>query len=208
MGCSWDGDLERVKELVELQCKHAAASYGQIEVLEYLVSRGGDVNITDSDGDTPLYTVENIETARWLVDHGAVIDRRNNEGISPIEHLTEEFGQVAHYLHSLTTSTSHPPPSSLNSQNPSQPSQHVQNAASEHLTSTLMASVQQIMEHAEAEGRDPEEELRQAVSRTVLEGMITGFAMSTEEDASGGRGHDQNGVDSPAKRTRTEDGPG
>lgn len=43
---------------------------------------GGDVNITDDDGDTPLYTVENVETAKWLIDHGAIVDRRNSEGIS------------------------------------------------------------------------------------------------------------------------------
>ena len=45
------------------------------------VSLGGDVNTTDDDGDTPLYTVENVETARYLVEHGATVDRRNNEGI-------------------------------------------------------------------------------------------------------------------------------
>jgi hypothetical protein len=36
----------------------------------------------DEDGDTPLYTVENVDTARWLVEHGARVDHRNNEGIS------------------------------------------------------------------------------------------------------------------------------
>jgi hypothetical protein len=46
------------------------------------IPQGGDVNITDSDGDTPLYTVENVETARFLVEQGAVVDRRNGEGIS------------------------------------------------------------------------------------------------------------------------------
>ena len=43
---------------------------------------GGDINLTDGDGDTPLYTVENIETAQWLIDHGALIDRRNTDGVS------------------------------------------------------------------------------------------------------------------------------
>ena len=43
---------------------------------------GGDVNITDSDGDTPLYTVEDITTAQFLVNHGAAVVRTNNEGIS------------------------------------------------------------------------------------------------------------------------------
>lgn len=46
------------------------------------LNAGGDVNITDDDGDTPLYTVENIETARFLVDHGALVARQNIEGIS------------------------------------------------------------------------------------------------------------------------------
>ena len=40
------------------------------------------MNVADNDGDTPLYTVESIRVARFLVEHGAVIDRRNKEGIS------------------------------------------------------------------------------------------------------------------------------
>ena len=44
--------------------------------------QGGDVNIADNDGDTPLYTVENLETARFLVQHGATVARHNIEGIS------------------------------------------------------------------------------------------------------------------------------
>ncbi len=43
---------------------------------------GGDVNVTDEDGDTPLYTVETLEVATWLVEHGAIVDRVNSEGIS------------------------------------------------------------------------------------------------------------------------------
>jgi uncharacterized protein len=81
--------------------RHAAASYGQIQILQYLIEHGmslvfiilhfnhevfprsgGSVNITDSDGDTPLYTVENIETAQFLVEHGATVDIRNNEDLS------------------------------------------------------------------------------------------------------------------------------
>lgn len=44
--------------------------------------QGGEVNLTDDDGDTPLYTVEDTETARFLVDNGAAIDHRNAEGVS------------------------------------------------------------------------------------------------------------------------------
>ena len=82
------------------------------------------------------------------------------------------------------------------------PSQHSQDAASEQLTSSLMSSVQQIMERAQAEGRDPEEELRQVVSRTVFEGVLTGFEMSTDTSSKDDSG------DSPSKRPRRDDGPG
>ena len=50
--------------------------------LNEIVSAGGDVNVTDQDGDTPLYVVENVETARYLVEHGANTNRQNDEGLS------------------------------------------------------------------------------------------------------------------------------
>ncbi|KDR76328.1 hypothetical protein GALMADRAFT_247717 [Galerina marginata CBS 339.88] len=208
-----DGDLDRVRELIEHHSLspnlpddftytpiHAAASYGHIHVLEYLLSRGGNVNITDSDGDTPLYTVENIETARYLVEHGAVVARQNLEGVSPIDHLTDDFPQIADYLRSTLDPSVVPL-----GQTSSAPSQHSQNLASEQLTSALMTSVQDIMQRAEAEGRDPEEELRQAVSRTVLEGVITGFEMSTDDENVRG---DASPGGTSSKRPRTDKGTG
>ncbi|TFK28087.1 ankyrin [Coprinopsis marcescibilis] len=210
-----DGDLNRVRELVELHSAspngpdensytpmHAAASYGHIHVLEYLVSRGGDVNVTDDDGDTPLYTVENLETAQYLVEHGAVVDRRNSEGISPIEHLSEDFQEVANYLQSLSSSLGQ-----NHSQNSVvQPSQHSQDVASETLTSGLIASVQDILRRAEEEGRDPDEELQQAVARAVLDGLATGYQL-TDSGTGGDRDRSQAPGDdegSQAKRSRTE----
>lgn len=67
-----------------------------------------------------------------------------------------------------------------------------------------MTSVQEIMQRAEAEGRDPEEELRQVVSRTVLEGVVTGFEMTENDDQ---RGYAKDDA-SPAKRPKTDDGSG
>ncbi|KAJ6531740.1 ankyrin repeat-containing domain protein [Mycena capillaripes] len=207
-----DGDLDRVRHLIEQESlspnapdeftytpMHAAASYGQLQVLEYLISRGGDVNIEDGDGDTPIYTVENVETARFLVDHGAVLERQNSEGVSPIDHLREEFSEVANYLQSVAS-----PASASTIEIVQQPSQREQDIASEQLTAALMSSVEDIMTRAEAEGRDPEEELRQVVSRTVLEGMVTGYAMSeaVEDD----RGAEIN--DTPTKKPKTDDGLG
>lgn len=53
---------------------------------------GGNVNLIDDDGETPLYTVENVETARWLVDHGATVGRTNNEGVS----VRFQFSRTGH----------------------------------------------------------------------------------------------------------------
>ncbi|KIM39762.1 hypothetical protein M413DRAFT_446675 [Hebeloma cylindrosporum] len=209
-----DGNLDRVRELIEQHAlspntpdpytytpMHAAASYGQLHVLKYLISRGGDVNITDDDGDTPLYTVENIETARFLVDHGAVVARQNVEGVSVIDHLTEDFPQIADYLRSTLDPSAAPLDQAVSS-----PSQHSQNAVSEQLTSDLMSSLQELADRTEAEGRDPlEQEIRQAVGRAVLEGVLTGYEMSTDENGiRGNRVQD----DTPSKRSRTGHGPG
>ncbi|KAH6913037.1 ankyrin repeat-containing domain protein [Coprinopsis sp. MPI-PUGE-AT-0042] len=162
---------------------HAAASYGHVDVLEYLISKGGDVNITDDDGDTPLYTVENIETAKWLIDHGSVVDRRNSEGIS---HLQEEFEEVAAYVQTRSAL----PPVHPVSSSPAQPSQHSQDVASEQLTSELMATVHQIMQPEQSGQEVDEAVLRTAVTRAVLGGVATGYQLADDND-------------SPAKRSRT-----
>lgn len=44
--------------------------------------------MTDGDGDTPLYTIENIETAQILLDHGADPTWRNDEGLTVCRALT------------------------------------------------------------------------------------------------------------------------
>ncbi|KAI0701198.1 ankyrin repeat-containing domain protein [Cytidiella melzeri] len=217
-----DGDLQRVQELVQSGLSanipdpntytpmHAAASYGHVNVLEYLITQGGgDVNITDEDGDTPLYAVEEVATARWLVEHGADMNRRNSEGVSPAEHLRDDFPEVASYLDSVVSSeapantVSHPPATNHT------PSQYAQNEASEELTSELMQSVQEIMQRAEAEGRDPDPELRVLVGRTVLQGVATGYELSVDPSERRDEGDDvreREGLHG-AKRSRTDDSP-
>lgn len=58
------------------------------------VIAGGDVNVKDSDGDTPLYTVELLSTAQWLVQHGATVDMKNSEDIS-VSRLGRSCGTVS-----------------------------------------------------------------------------------------------------------------
>lgn len=59
------------------------------------------------------------------------------------------------------------------------------------------------MERSEREGTDPDEELRAAVSRTVVEGVVTGFDLSEVANAARREddGHDE------TKRPRMDGGP-
>ena len=182
---------------------------------------GGDPNVLDDDGDTPLYTVENVDTARFLVDHGALIDHRNHDGVSvrvsrpgppsafwpltlasgrqPAEHLAQDFPSVAQYLLSLDPAS--PAQPSLPS---AQPSEYHRNAASEQLTTSLLQSAHDVMQRADAAGRDPDQELRQVVGETVVAGIVAGLEMRAEGeegDARAGPQSDDAGQ-GRSKRTR------
>ena len=64
------------------QRRHAAASYSHLELLDYLLSQGGDIDLPDDDGDTPLFTVESVATAQRLVERGADVGWTNEEGLT------------------------------------------------------------------------------------------------------------------------------
>jgi ankyrin repeat protein len=68
-------------------CRHAAASYAHLDLLEYLISKGGDINHADSDGETPLFTVESVEVAKWMIERGAKYDVKNDEGETVRYHM-------------------------------------------------------------------------------------------------------------------------
>jgi len=106
----------------------------------------------------------------------------------------DEFPDVAEYLRATLGETS-----SASSAPQQQPSQHLQNAASEELTTDLISQVQQIFVEAEAAGGgvDVGERLTAAVSHSVLEGILAGYQMTTS-------GVDDSDVQ-PAKRTRLDD---
>lgn len=152
--------------------------------------------MADEDGDTPLYTVENIETARFLVDNGADFMWQNNEGLTvchalvihtpllrlsqPAASLEEEFPQVADFLNSLTaTLTSHDgEPENRDSNQLHSQRSLASEAASERLTSSLMSQLSDLAQNepiGDESRRD--EELRQAVGNVVLESLVTGYTM-------------------------------
>jgi hypothetical protein len=146
--------------------------------------------------------VETLRAFRCVCGHITILNLPSDLTVSKvIDHLTEEFPQVADYLRS----TLDPSATALN-QAATSPSQHSQNAASEQLTSGLMTSLHELVERTEAEGREPlEEELRRAVGRAVVEGVLTGYEMSANENSSRVNGGQDN---TSSKRPRTDDGPG
>ncbi|CAH2351481.1 ankyrin repeat-containing protein [[Candida] railenensis] len=83
---------------------HAAASYGNLDLLRLLISSGGDINIQDNEGDTPLHHVEDLQVAKALIEEfQADWKLKNGDGQTPGEYIQEEdeFPELAIYLKSL-----------------------------------------------------------------------------------------------------------
>lgn len=83
---------------------HAAVSYGHVELLKYLIDQGGDINIQDTEGDSPLHHAEDLKIAKLLVEqYKADWKLKNNEGQTPADYIEEddEFPEVVQYLRSL-----------------------------------------------------------------------------------------------------------
>ncbi|KAH7106544.1 ankyrin [Auriculariales sp. MPI-PUGE-AT-0066] len=196
-----DGNLEAVTTFIERDAispnakdentytpMHAAASYG------------GDVNITDEDGDTPLYTVESVPVARWLIDHGADPTHRNSEGLTPADHLSDDFPAVANYLLTLNPNTTAPTAAAAAPAVAPEQEAHFTNAQSEYLTRTLLERAETLRANYAARGEQPdadtmERELVQLVGRTVLEGVTDGAVWAADRT-------DTNDDDDDGARTR------
>jgi hypothetical protein len=101
-----DGDLELLKRaLITLNMSvntadtngfsfvHASAAYNQIAVLKWLIHQEGcNVNVQDSDGDTPLHHCDRLEAAKMLVEEGgADVSLKNNDGMTALQLKVEDL---------------------------------------------------------------------------------------------------------------------
>jgi hypothetical protein len=214
-----EGDLERVRHLVEVEGLspvspdqwtytplHAAASYGQLDVLRYLLNHSSApdnaIETTDEDGDTPLFAVEDVETARMLVEEfGADAKRENSAGDTPAANAEEnERPEVAAYLRSVTgeepmyaTGTGQDGESEGD-----MPLNPALDGEIEERTDALMTRVQEILARAQARGANSGEELteeeEEELRRVVGESLFTQIREGWNSSATEGAAEDSSGI--------------
>ena len=56
-----------------LNFRHAAASYENLDLIDYLIEVGADVNLRDGDGDTPLLLSESQYVFERLIQAGGMV---------------------------------------------------------------------------------------------------------------------------------------
>jgi len=92
---------------------HAAASYKQLPLLRTLVQTYNvDVNIRDSDGETPLFVAETVEAVKCLIEElGADVHVQNGEGVGVVDNARENiedagsWAEVVTYLEGVLAKT-------------------------------------------------------------------------------------------------------
>ena len=83
---------------------HAIVYSGDVNRLDYILSKGYYVNIDDKtvDGATPLLislALGNLEMAKRLIEYGANINIADNEGLTPLHIACQEgYTEMAHLL--------------------------------------------------------------------------------------------------------------
>ena len=98
---AFDGDLEKVKELVEnganiyekdnkgmTPVMSATLFVPHLDVVQYLESKGADLKAKDSDGNTLLHNViisGDLEIIKYLVEYGLDVNAANNDGLTPFQ---------------------------------------------------------------------------------------------------------------------------
>jgi ankyrin repeat protein len=96
-----NGDLVAVKDLAQKKdfdvnkellagrmAIHYAADYGHADVVEYLISKGADVNLPDKHGISPLLCAvyeDHVDVVRLLVNKGASKAGKAPDGTSYVE---------------------------------------------------------------------------------------------------------------------------
>ncbi len=75
---------------------HYAIMYDNIEIFNFLLEKGADINIANTNKTTPLHTavfLRKIEIVKSLIEHGADINAKTSWGLTPL-HLAYKRNDV------------------------------------------------------------------------------------------------------------------
>lgn len=75
---------------------HYAVFHGNLEITEYLIEKGADVNARNRNSDTPLHLAAmngNVDIAKILLKHNADVNAKNNEGKTALDYATNNNHQ-------------------------------------------------------------------------------------------------------------------
>lgn len=163
---------------------HAAASYGHIDLLKLLIQSGGNINIQDNEGDTPLHHVEDLKTATVMVEElGADYKKKNSEGQTAAEYIEEDgdFPELAQYLRSLVHDQPHgsvladlPSPGNVDGHQ----IRYTMTEDHEDMSDERRKQLEEI-----ANSENPEEALRELVTAAVREGLANYKTENDEPEA-------------------------
>jgi len=108
---AYKGDLEKVKEIIDRNPNqinvqdeldftplHLASSKGHIEIVEFLLNHGADMELEIFDGETPLMLAaqharhRRYETIKTLLEHGAKVNHKDEVGRTALHYAAMNSG--------------------------------------------------------------------------------------------------------------------
>jgi len=111
---AYEGDLKKVKEIIDRDPNqinvqdaqgytplHLASGKGHIEIVEFLLNHGANIELEICTGDTPLTLATRFagggkyETIKALLEHGAMVDHKGLLGQTALHHATIYSGEKA-----------------------------------------------------------------------------------------------------------------
>ncbi|RPA82209.1 hypothetical protein BJ508DRAFT_93178 [Ascobolus immersus RN42] len=164
---------------------HALASYNHLDILTKLVKEhGGDINIEDDDGDTPLFVVESVNAAKIVLELGGDLYHQNNEGLTAADYIEEDGDHplVAAYLRSrMEPSTTHAGLRSATSNPIAQPSEDVSISVSAAqdlaemlppVDEALKRKIEELAGRQDFDSEDAQNELKNLVREAVQKHVL------------------------------------
>ncbi|KAG0036227.1 hypothetical protein BGZ82_004524 [Podila clonocystis] len=162
---------------------HQAASYDCIELAKYLIQeKSANVNIEDEEGDTPLFACETTEMIDLLLENGANLHHKNQEGRNAADTaIEEEWAEcVAHYKKLGLEPTDEPFSGEDEEEFDNEDMSHLDEEAEHALGDTeFQDKVNAIMEATQADGVNRDAELTEVVTK-----MLQSTALHRREELS------------------------